>query len=104
MDQQPRLAIVTGSNTGLGLATATALWRDHNYHVIIACRDEKKAQEAIKTISGKDNDERLEYMHLDLSNLESTNRFGENFYKKYDYLDLLINNAGMVMLNVKKII
>jgi NAD(P)-dependent dehydrogenase (short-subunit alcohol dehydrogenase family) len=98
MEQKPRLAIVTGSTTGLGLATATSLWRDHHYHVILAVRDEKKALEATKIISGKDSDERLEFIPIDLANLETVNRFAENFYKKYDYLDLLINNAGMVIV------
>jgi NAD(P)-dependent dehydrogenase (short-subunit alcohol dehydrogenase family) len=98
MEQKPRLAIVTGSTTGLGLATATSLWRDYNYHVILAVRDEKKALEATKIISGKDSDERLEFIQIDLANLETVNRFAENFYKKYDYLDLLINNAGMVIV------
>jgi NAD(P)-dependent dehydrogenase (short-subunit alcohol dehydrogenase family) len=102
MEQKPRLAIVTGSTTGLGLATATSLWRDYNYHVILAVRDEKKALEATKIISGKDSDERLEFIQIDLANLETVNRFAENFYKKYDYLDLLVNNAGMVTTKLEK--
>lgn len=92
----PKVAIVTGSNCGLGLATATSLWKDHNCHVVIACRDEKKAKDAMKSICGSEGHERLEFIPLDLSSLESVNKFAEDFNAKHKHLDILVNNAGVV--------
>jgi retinol dehydrogenase-14 len=91
-----KVATVTGSNCRLGLATATSLWKDQKCHVVIACRDEKKAKAAMTSICGSEGHERLEFIPLDLGSLESVNKFAEDFNAKHKHIDILINNAGVV--------
>lgn len=62
----------------------------------IACRDEIKALEAIKSIKAKvGTDCQLEFMQLDLSSFASVEIFAEDFLSEEGQLDLLINNAGV---------
>jgi NAD(P)-dependent dehydrogenase (short-subunit alcohol dehydrogenase family) len=88
-----RIAIVTGANTGLGYETSRALAKE-GLTVILACRNSEKAKRKILDENPKAN---LEYLHLDLADFASVRAFAENFQSKYDRLDLLINNAGVMM-------
>ena len=94
--QAGRIAIVTGANTGLGFQTARAL-AAKNATVILACRNQAKGQAAVRRIIEETPTARCETMPLDLSDLASVQRFAERFQAKYDGLDLLINNAGVMM-------
>ena len=62
----------------------------------MACRSKIRAEEAINEISNQTNKKNIEFMELDLSDLESVNKFVENFKKRYNKLDILINNAGLI--------
>lgn len=94
--QKGKIAIVTGANSGLGFETAKALSKK-GFLVIMACRNIKKAQEAIKEIKKADNSADLEVMIIDTSSLKSVRAFADEFLKKYQKLDLLINNAGVMV-------
>jgi NAD(P)-dependent dehydrogenase (short-subunit alcohol dehydrogenase family) len=88
---EPRVVVVTGSNTGIGLETAKAL-AERGFTVIMACRSRDKAIEAIDHISASD---RAIFVHpLDLSCQESIKAFAKAVAEKYDHIDILINNAG----------
>ena len=100
-DQNGRITIVTGANIGLGFEAAKAL-ADKNATVIMACRNQQKGDEAAKAISYENSDAKLDVMKLDLSNLKSVKEFSDNFTQKYDRLDLLINNAGVMMVPYSK--
>jgi NAD(P)-dependent dehydrogenase (short-subunit alcohol dehydrogenase family) len=92
-----KIAIVTGANTGLGFQTTQALVKA-DYHVIMACRDKEKAINAMTEITQLNNDiECVEFMQLDLEDLNSVSSFVELFSTKYTHLDLLVNNAGVMM-------
>ncbi|MGL5021318.1 MAG: SDR family NAD(P)-dependent oxidoreductase, partial [Mycoplasmatales bacterium] len=92
-----KICIITGANTGLGFETAKSLL-NNGYHVILACRDQNKARIAIiKLKETKKTDATLEYMNLDLINYDSVREFVDLFKSKYNHLDLLINNAGVMM-------
>ncbi len=93
-----KIAIITGANSGIGFQTAKQLYKQ-GATVVFACRDLRKAKIAIKNIT-KNKDERIDLIHLDLESLDSVKQFTDIFRKKYDYLDILINNAGIV--GVKK--
>lgn len=95
-DQTGRTAIVTGANTGIGYETARALARK-GARVILACRDEKKAAAAVARIEAEKPAGRVEAWGLDLSDLASVKAFGEKFLAENDRLDLLINNAGVMV-------
>jgi NAD(P)-dependent dehydrogenase (short-subunit alcohol dehydrogenase family) len=94
--QKGRIAIVTGANAGLGYETALALGK-LNAKVIMACRNVAKAQSAKQAILAKVPQADLEVMELDLSSLKSVRAFAAAYLAKYDRLDLLINNAGIMV-------
>ena len=91
-----RTAIVTGANTGLGYATALGLAKKE-MKVIMACRSLERAERAKTRIEGVVAGADLEIMLIDLSNLASVRQFASDFRKKYNRLDLLINNAGIMV-------
>ena len=94
--QKGRIAIVTGSNIGLGYETALALAKKDT-KVILACRNLKKANAAMDRIKKQVPEADLEAIQIDLSKLNSVDDFAEKYLNKYDQLDLLINNAGVMM-------
>ncbi|KAK9968549.1 hypothetical protein ABG768_002867 [Culter alburnus] len=91
-----KTVVVTGANTGIGKATALDLAR-RGARVILACRDESRAQAAVTHIQMETGNKEVLYMHLDLASLKSVRSFAENFLKKESRLDILINNAGLVI-------
>ena len=94
-DLQGRTALVTGANSGLGLATAQALAL-RGAHVVLACRGADKAGAASALIRKAAPDARLDYLALDLSDLGSVRRAAEQYHAQHGTLDLLINNAGVM--------
>ena len=94
--QHGRTAIVTGANVGLGYETALAL-AGKGFEVIVAARNPQKAGNAIESIKQKHAQAHVKYLHLDLSSLKSVRQFAEHFLSAYEKLDLLINNAGIMM-------
>ncbi len=94
--QKGRIAIVTGANTGLGLETALALAKKE-LKVILACRNMSKAEKAKYHILKKAPGADLEIMLINLRSLDSVRDFAKNFLAKYNQLDALINNAGIMV-------
>jgi NAD(P)-dependent dehydrogenase (short-subunit alcohol dehydrogenase family) len=94
--QPGRVAIVTGANIGLGFETAKALAKKE-MTVVMACRSEQKASEAMAAIRQEIPKAQLHFLALDLSDLASVRRSAEKFLTEFSRLDLLINNAGVMM-------
>lgn len=88
-----KTAVVTGSNTGIGLETARML-ADAGATVIMACRSIERARDAAKR-AGASKNGRVDVMALDLADADSVRAFAEAFGKKYERLDILVNNAGL---------
>ena len=86
-DQRGRTAVVTGANSGLGIATVDALARA-GAHVVLAVRDPKRGEAAARTVNGS-----VEVRRLDLADLASVREFAASWRGE---LDLLINNAGVM--------
>jgi len=95
-DQAGRVAIVTGSNSGIGFETARVL-AEKGATVIMACRNLEKANPKADEIQQAYPGANVEVMQLDLSNLDSVRQFAEAFRAKHSRLDLLINNAGIMV-------
>eukprot|EP00057_Strongylocentrotus_purpuratus_P001728 XP_001201124.2 PREDICTED: dehydrogenase/reductase SDR family member on chromosome X [Strongylocentrotus purpuratus] len=103
--------VVTGANTGIGYETAKAL-AQAGAKVIVACRSESKATEAIERMKKehveektdpkkqkvqiKADDLNVEFMALDLGSLESTMTFVEAYKSKGLPLHVLVCNAGIM--------
>lgn len=96
LSQKGRIVIVTGSSSGIGYETARVL-ANKQASVIIAVRNLDKGNKALAKIIQQNKDADVRVMELDLANLASVNNFAENFQKNYSRLDLLINNAGVMI-------
>ncbi len=94
--QQGKIAIVTGANTGLGYETALGL-ANTGMKVIMACRNLEKAEQAKAAILSQIPNAELEVMRLDLSKLTSVRAFAKEYRDRHSKLNLLINNAGIMV-------
>lgn len=94
--QAGKTAIITGANAGIGYETALALY-EAGAHVVLACRDLNNAERAIARIKGHKGTGTLEAALLDLSSLKSVKQFAQDFLQKHQKLDLIINNAGVMI-------
>ncbi|CRG90346.1 hypothetical protein PISL3812_07389 [Talaromyces islandicus] len=89
------IALVSGANQGIGLAVATRLAREFGYQVIIGSRNaENGSKEAAKLQS---EGLAVESMQLDLVSDESIQRAVDHISSKYGKLDVLVNNAGILI-------
>ena len=95
-DQTGRVAIVTGANSGIGYETAKAL-AAKGATVIVASRNEQRGSKAVEDLRRELAGAAVEFMLLDLASQASVPTFAEAFKARFDRLDLLINNAGVMM-------
>ncbi|MEU9186201.1 oxidoreductase [Streptomyces sp. NPDC048484] len=106
-DQSGRTAVVTGANSGIGYVTARELAR-RGARVVLACRSESRGTEAADRLAAEVADAGVdagvgvnadvEFMRLDLGDLDSVREFTAAYGRKHDRLDLLVNNAGVMAL------
>ena len=94
-DQSGKTAIVTGANTGIGFEIARHLAMK-GARVVLACRDEDKARDAIAEIAADAPGASLDFLALDLADLDSVARAAQQA-KDEKRIDLLVNNAGVMM-------
>lgn len=95
-DQSGKTIIVTGANAGVGFETALALY-EKGAHVILAGRNLIKVEEAIGRIKKINGTGSAEAGALDLASLQSVRQFAESYIQNHKQLDLLINNAGVMI-------
>src|SRR6478735_1585873 len=94
-DQSGRVAIVTGSNTGLGYETARVL-ATRGAHVVIAVRNLDKGRQAVDQITAAVPKADLKLQQLDVGSLDSVRTAADELKAAYPRIDLLINNAGVM--------
>lgn len=92
-----KTAIVTGANSGMGMATARALL-DEGATVIMLCRSEKRGLEAYKELL-KDGNSRTYLILADLGDYDSIRNFTKQVKERFDKIDILVNNAGFISLD-----
>ena len=91
---QQQTTIVTGSNTGIGRAAATAL-AAAGMRVVLACRSEAKTAPVVDDIVSRTGNPAVEFLPLDLADLKAVRRSAEQFLESGQPLHLLVNNAGV---------
>lgn len=94
-DLKGKVAVVTGGNSGTGFWASSAL-ASKGCTVVLACRNAAKATAAQEEIRGYHPHAIVDVMVLDNMDLASVKEFAETFKKKYDRLDFLLNNAGIM--------
>ncbi|GAB3207212.1 SDR family NAD(P)-dependent oxidoreductase [Marinactinospora endophytica] len=93
---------MTGANSGLGLVTATELSR-HGARVVLAVRNTEAGENAARTIRSTVPRADVTVRALDLASLDSVRGFAERVAGDLDRVDLLVNNAGVVILGPRRI-
>ncbi|MFJ6831685.1 oxidoreductase [Streptomyces sp. NPDC091209] len=96
-DQSGRTVVVTGANSGLGFVTARELARK-GARVVLACRSEARGAGAVDRLAAEVPGADVGFIRLDLGELDSVREFASVFERRYDRLDLLVNNAGVMAL------
>jgi NAD(P)-dependent dehydrogenase (short-subunit alcohol dehydrogenase family) len=100
-DQSGRTAVVTGANGGLGLETVRELARK-GAHVVMAARNQEKAQDALSDVRADVPDASLELVTLDLASQASVREAAEQIMGAHKRVDLLVNNAGVMGIPERK--
>ena len=96
-DQSGRTAVVTGANAGIGFEAAKVLAR-RSATVVLACRDATKGKQAADAIRADAASASVEVVRLDLASQTSVREAAETIRSFSPRLDLLINNAGVMLV------
>ena len=92
-----KVAIVTGGNSGIGLGAVKAIARK-GADTILACRSPERGQAALDELKAEVPGAKAELMALDLASLASVERFAGEFAERHSRLDVLANNAGIMVI------
>ena len=90
--RNPKIALVTGANKGIGFEVARELAR-MGFHVFLGARNAKAGEEAAARIT----DGKVTFLEIDVADSESIRRAAEEFSRQADRLDALVNNAGVCL-------
>src|SRR6185503_17676796 len=91
-----RIALVTGATSGIGQETAVAL-AARGAQLVIVGRDRARAEAARKDVTERSQNPRVDVLLADFASLEAVRGLAREFGERYPRLDLLVNNAGLVM-------
>ena len=101
-----RIALVTGANKGIGFEVARDLARK-GFHVFLGARDEKAGEAAAEKLNKASKEERygeITFLKIDISKPESIKGAAEEFSRSNDRLDVLVNNAGILLDDDKDVL
>lgn len=91
------VAVVTGSNKGIGLAIVRSLCQKFQGDVYLTSRDAERGQQAVETLRGEGLEPR--YHHLDISVEETIVKLRDFMLEKYGGIDVLVNNVGIAFMD-----
>ncbi|MEM6995385.1 MAG: SDR family oxidoreductase [Myxococcota bacterium] len=91
-----KVCLVTGANAGIGRETARGLAQE-GATVVMAARNRSKGEEAVADVKETSGNDKVELLELDLASLASVRAAAKTFLERHDRLDLLINNAGLIL-------
>jgi retinol dehydrogenase-12 len=95
MEKQEKIVLITGATEGVGKATATQL-AAKGFKIVMMVRNKAKAEQTRKEILEKVPGASVEYIIADLTSFKQVRTAAKKFNDKYDRLDVLINNAGLM--------
>ena len=88
-----KICIITGSNSGIGKETAIGLAK-MGATVVMVVRNQERGEKTRAEIVKQTRNNSVDLLICDLSSMDSIRRFAKDFKKKYNRLDVLLNNAG----------
>ncbi len=91
-----KVVLITGANAGIGKATAKAL-ASKGAIVVCSARDKARGEAAVAEIQRESRNASVHLLLADLSTVDSTRRLARAFEQQFERLDVLINNAGLVL-------
>src|SRR6266481_4851362 len=106
MKMQQRIALVTGANKGIGFEVARQLARK-GFHVFLGARNQKAGQAAAQKLNKEGEKEdygEITVLRIDVSKPDSIRSAAEEFSRKSDRLDTLVNNAGILLDDDKDVL
>ena len=106
MTKDQRVALVTGANKGIGFEVVRQLARK-GFHVFLGARDEKAGQAAVQKLNKegeKEDYSEIAFIKIDVSEPDSIRRAAEEFSRSTDRLDVLVNNAGILLDDDKEVL
>lgn len=92
------VCVITGANTGLGFESAKAIAKAGDRIVVLAVRSRERGENAKTRIEAAAPNAKVDVMVIDLADFSSVRAFAREFVKKYDRLDVLMNNSGVMAL------
>jgi NAD(P)-dependent dehydrogenase (short-subunit alcohol dehydrogenase family) len=92
-EMKGKIFIITGSNSGIGKETVTNL-AEMGTTIVMVVRDQDRGEKARTEIVKQTGNNSVDLMICDLSSMDSIRLFAQQFKRKYDRLDVLVNNAG----------
>lgn len=96
-----RICIITGANAGIGREAAVQI-AGKGYHIILACRNETRGNEALESLLGKDSNHSAELMIVDMGLKSSVKTFADEVKSRFTTIDILIHNAAVFDLTQKE--
>ena len=94
-DLTGKIFLVTGANSGIGFE-ATKVFASKGATVIMGCRNLIRAKKAKENIISEFPKALLDIIHLDLTSFKSIKKFSDKVLEKYNKIDVLLNNAGIM--------
>ncbi|KAJ5193430.1 hypothetical protein N7449_009572 [Penicillium cf. viridicatum] len=92
----PRIVLITGANSGIGLATAKVLAQaSQEFHIILACRSLEKGMQALDELKQEGITGNVSTVQLDVTDETSIQAVATNVQERFGHLDVLMNNAGV---------
>ncbi len=91
--RDPKIALVTGANKGIGFEVTRQLVRQ-GYHAFLGARNAAAGRAAVEKLQG---DGKVTFLHIDIADPNSILRAAEEFARTSDRLDVLVNNAGILL-------
>ncbi len=91
-----KIVMITGANSGIGKETAKVL-AEKGATIILICRNKERGEATLKELKEKTKSNKFELYLADLADPNAIQRVVAQFREKYDKLDVLINNAGVVL-------
>lgn len=91
--KKSRIALITGANKGIGFEVARQIARQ-GFHVFLGARNPEAGRAAAEKLTA---DGEITFLEIDVSKPESVRRAAEDFSRQCDHLDVLVNNAGIIV-------